>query len=115
MYERRHHPVIPREEFRRRMLRHACLAVAVLLVALGIGVVGYHVTAGLSWIDSLLNAAMILSGMGPVDVLRDPGAKLFASFYALMSGVVFLGMASIVFAPMIHRLLHRFHIDDSDR
>jgi len=82
----------------------------VLFVGLGIGVLGYHVLDGLSWIDSLLNASMILGGMGPVDPLRSSAAKIFASFYALFSGLAFIGVASLIIAPFAHRLLHRFHI-----
>jgi hypothetical protein len=75
------------------------------------GVIGYHHIGGLSWIDSLLNASMILGGMGPVDPLRSDAAKLFASFYALFSGLAFVGIASLMIAPFAHRLLHRFHIE----
>jgi hypothetical protein len=75
------------------------------------GVVGYHSIGGLSWIDSLLNASMILGGMGPVDPLHSNAAKLFASFYALFSGLAFVGIASLMIAPFAHRLLHRFHLE----
>ncbi|PYL52103.1 MAG: hypothetical protein DMF29_11500 [Verrucomicrobia bacterium] len=80
-------------------------------VALGIGVIGYYCIGGLSWIDSVLNASMILGGMGPVDPLHSSAAKLFASFYALFSGLAFIGIASLMVAPFAHRLLHRFHIE----
>jgi hypothetical protein len=83
-----------------------------MALSLGLGVLGYHLTEGLSWLDSLLNASMILGGMGPVDVLHTPAGKLFASFYALFSGAVFLGMAGIVVAPIAHRLLHRLHLEE---
>ena len=78
---------------------------------LGIGVLGYHGLAHLSWIDSLLNASMILAGMGPVDPLPTSAAKLFASFYALFSGLAFIGIVSVLLAPFVHRLLHRFHAE----
>lgn len=81
-------------------------------VALLLGTVGYHVFAGLTWLDAELNAAMILTGMGPVDPLRDPGAKVFASLYALFSGVVFLTSMGIVLAPVFHRVVHKFHLDE---
>lgn len=78
---------------------------------LSIGVLGYHGLAHLSWIDSLLNASMILAGMGPVDPLPTSAAKLFASFYALFSGLAFIGIVSVLLAPFVHRLLHRFHAE----
>jgi hypothetical protein len=81
-------------------------------VRLGTGIVGYHYIAGLSWIDSLLNASMILGGMGPVDPLKTDGAKIFASFYALFSGLAFIGIVSVLLAPFVHRLLHRVHAEE---
>lgn len=91
----------------------ASAGIAVFLVAgsLGLGMAGYHSFAGLSWIDSLLNASMILTGMGPVDPMPNSAAKLFASFYALFSGIVFLSSAAILIAPVFHRFLHRFHLE----
>ena len=82
MYERRNHPLLSRAKFARRVARHLLLALFIIGIALGIGVLGYHCIGGLSWIDSLLNASMILGGMGPVDQLQSNAAKLFASFYA---------------------------------
>jgi len=111
MYEHRTHGLISRAEFQKRVVRHVMLATIVLLVSLGLGVLGYHYVAGLQWIDALLNASMILTGMGPVDVMITRGAKLFASLYALFSGIVFLGIASVLVAPFAHRLLHRFHLE----
>jgi len=73
--------------------------------------IGYHLVAGLSWIDALVNASMILTGMGPVDQMTSVGAKLFASFYALFSGVAFLTSVAVLLAPAVHRFLHRFHLD----
>lgn len=84
------------------------------LVGVGVGVIGYHLIAGLAWIDAFLNASMILSGMGPVDRLDSPQAKLFAAFYALFSGLMFVGVMGIMLAPWLHRLFHKFHLDDSD-
>jgi hypothetical protein len=112
MYEHRKRPLIGRTAFARRVARHVKLAFAVIAIALGIGVVGYHYIGELEWLDALLNASMILSGMGPVDPLHKPMAKLFASFYALLSGLVFIGVASVLVAPFAHRLLHHFHIDE---
>jgi hypothetical protein len=113
-YEKRHHPLLSPEKFRERLTRHSLLATALLGISLLSGTAGYHFAAGLPWIDSLLNAAMILSGMGPVDLLTTPGAKLFATAYSLFSGIVFLAVAGIVFAPMAHRMLHKFHLDDDE-
>jgi len=111
MYEHRSHPLLSRAKFARRVFRHLLLALLAIGVALGIGVIGYHCIGDLSWIDSLLNASMILGGMGPVDPLHSSAAKLFASFYALFSGLAFIGIASLMVAPFAHRLLHRFHIE----
>ena len=84
-------------------------------VSLGVGVLGYRYTAGLSWIDALLNASMILTGMGPVSRLDSTGAKLFASGYALFAGVVFIASMGFVIAPIAHRLLHRFHLESEGK
>jgi len=111
MYEHRSHPLLSRAKFARRVFRHLLLALLAIGVALGIGVIGYHCIGGLSWIDSVLNASMILGGMGPVDPLHSSAAKLFASFYALFSGLAFIGIASLMLAPFAHRLLHTFHIE----
>ena|ERR1700730_123390 len=112
MYEHRNHPLLSRAQFAARVARHFLVALLVVGVGLGIGVLGYHSLAKLSWIDSLLNASMILGGMGPVDPLQSDAAKLFASCYALFSGLAFIGIASIVVAPFAHRFLHRFHLDE---
>ena len=80
--------------------------------ALGVGVVGYHYLGDLPWIDALLNASMILGGMGPVDLINSSAGKLFASFYALFSGLLFIGVASLLIAPFVHRVMHRMHLDD---
>src|SRR5438874_1407143 len=111
MYERRNHPLLSRAKFVRRVGRHALIALVAIAIALGIGVIGYHSLGGLGWIDSLLNASMILGGMGPVDPLKTSAAKIFASFYALFSGLAFIGIASLMVAPFAHRILHRFNLD----
>ena len=111
MYEHRTHHLLNPVEFAWRVARHLALALAILAFSLGIGITGYHLLAGLDWIDALLNASMILTGMGPVDVLHGDTPKLFASFYALFSGIVFLGVASVLVAPFAHRLLHKFHLE----
>ena len=112
MYEHRTRPILSRADFTKRVARHVMLAFFALAVALGIGVVGYHTLGELEWLDALLNASMILGGMGPVDPLHKPVAKLFASGYALFSGLVFIGVASLLVAPFAHRLLHRFHLEE---
>lgn len=110
MYEHRTQKILSRRDFTRRVIRQLGLVVVVLTVALSIGVLGYHYLEGIGWLDSLLNASMILGGMGPVDPLHHPAAKLFASFYALFSGVVFIGIATMLIAPFAHRFLHHFHM-----
>ncbi len=112
IYEHRAEPLLPRRQFLGRLLRHGLVALALMAGSLGLGILGYHFTEGLSWLDALLNASMILGGMGPVAELHTPAGKLFASFYALFSGAVFLGMAGIVVAPLAHRLLHRLHLEE---
>src|SRR2546422_5108287 len=114
MYEHRTAPILPRRKFMRRLGMHGLAAAAIVAVSLTLGILGYHFVAGLSWIDALLNAPMILTGMGPGGMLRSDTAKLFASFYALFSGVVFLGTASILVAPIAHRLLHRLHLEEGE-
>jgi len=112
MFEHRSQPLLPLPTFLRRLARHGGLALAVVLGSLVLGIVGYHTFEGLEWIDATLNAAMILGGMGPVDIpMRTTAGKLFASFYALYSGLVILGAAGLLFAPLVHRLLHRFHLE----
>jgi hypothetical protein len=93
-----------------------CLGIAFFLVlsALFIGIAGYHWIAGFTWIDALLNASMILGGMGPVNPLTTMGAKVFASMYSLFSGLVFIAVMGIVLSPFVHRMLHKFHMDDED-
>jgi hypothetical protein len=111
MFEHRADPLLPRRVFLRRQALHAGLSGLLVGASLGLGVVGYHVLERLPWLDSLLNASMILGGMGPVDPVRSDGGKLFASFYALFSGIAFLAAAGVIFAPLFHRFLHRFHLE----
>jgi hypothetical protein len=114
MYEHRTEPLLPAALFYRRLLRHALLAAALMGASLAAGVLGYHLTEGLPWIDALVNASMILGGMGPVDQLHTDAGKIFASVYALFAGIVFLVTAGILIAPAAHRLLHRVHLDEPD-
>ena len=114
MFEHRTDPILPRHTFLFRVLGYLTLAILLIGVALGIGVVGYHVLGGLPWIDALVNASMILGGMGPVDPIASHAGKLFASFYALFSGLLFIGAASIILAPFVHRVMHKLHLDDDE-
>jgi len=115
IYEHYRQPLISRTEFFLRVLLHIGIAVGIVIASLAIGITGYHVFEGLSWIDSTVNAAMILGGMGPVNQLYTNAGKLFAAFYALFSGIVFLVAVAVMLAPVVHRLLHRFHVEfDSD-
>lgn len=111
-YERRHHPLLPRRKFVARLARNISLAAALIGGALVVGTLGYRLLAGFDWIDAILNASMILTGMGPVNPLPNDSSKLFASGYALFSGVVFLMSVGVILAPIVHRFLHHFHLDD---
>ena len=100
---------------RRKYVRSAIFAGGLICAALGIGVMGYHYLDDLPWIDALVDASMILGGMGPVNPLKNDGAKLFASIYALFSGLIFLASTAVIVAPWIHWLLHRLHADDEPK
>ncbi len=112
--ERKNEPLVTRRVFIRRVILYAVFSIVIISASLAVGVLGYHFTEGLSWVDSLLNASMLLGGMGPVDPLRTVAGKLFASFYALFSGVVFLVAVGVLIAPVFHRLLHSFHFAPED-
>jgi len=109
MFEQHKQAVIPFNLFIGRFLQSVIIAVVFIILSLFMGAAGYHFTEGLSWIDSTLNASMILAGMGPVNMLNTTAGKLFATFYALYSGIAFLTTAAILLAPIIHRFLHKFH------
>lgn len=111
MYESKRQPPLKRRQFAHRMLLHSALAAALLAASLGIGIVGYEVLERLPFLDALLNAAMLLGGMGPVNAPVTPSGKLFASLYALYAGLVFIVTAALLLTPLVHRLLHRFHWD----
>lgn len=112
MYERKHEPLISRRAFLRRLLWHAGVALGVIVFSLLLGILGYRAFEAMAWIDALLNASMLLGGMGPVAELHTTAGKLFASFYALYAGVIFLVIAGILIAPVFHRMLHHFHLED---
>ncbi|NJC97553.1 MAG: hypothetical protein C3F07_15340 [Anaerolineales bacterium] len=112
MYERHRQPLASRKVFARRLALNGLIGMSLLAFSLGMGMVGYHFLENLSWIDSLLNASMILGGMGPVDPMRTDAGKIFASFYAIYSGVILLASVGILIAPIFHRFLHHFHLAD---
>jgi len=109
--ERRHEALLPRREFALRQVRYSLGAAAIVGVSLGIGVLGYHVFCHLDWVDSLLNASFILTGMGPVNPMTTVAGKLFASVYAIFSGVAFLSTIGVLMTPLAHRFLHQFHLE----
>ena len=114
IFEHRRQPLAPPGEFRRRMLGSLGLAVAVIGGSLLAGVLGYHYWGGIGWLDALVNASMILGGMGPVDPITRSAGKWFESAYALYSGIALLTSVGLIFAPAVHRLLHAFHVEAGD-
>lgn len=111
MFEHKLQPIASRSTFIKRMAAMFGLAMGMIAAALSLGIGGYHWIAGLSWIDALLNASMILGGMGPVDTLRTTASKLFASAYAIFSGLMFISVMGVILAPALHRIIHKFHLD----
>ncbi len=114
MFEHRRQPLLATHEFLIRQLIFLLAALGIIAGSLVLGILGYHFLEGLSYIDSLVNAAMLLGGMGPVNELHTTAGKLFASFYALYSGIVFLVSVGVILAPLYHRFLHRFHLEMED-
>jgi hypothetical protein len=114
MFEHRSEPLLPWGEFVRRMLGSAIFGATMVMICLAIGIAGYHVLGQLGWIDSLVNASMILGGMGPVDAIHTTSGKLFESAYALFSGVAFITSVGVFLAPALHRLLHKLHLESED-
>ena len=113
-YERHNQPLLPRRQFLFRLLRHLGFGLFLILASLTIGVLGYHFTENLPWLDSILNASMILGGMGPVNTLATAAGKVFASLYALFAGIIFLVAAGVFIAPVVHRWLHKMHLDQDE-
>jgi hypothetical protein len=111
VFEHRAQPLLPWNAFTRRILRYAGFALGMVLGSWLMGAVGYRVLEGMGWVDAILNAAMILGGMGPVNELHTTAGKLFASVYALFAGIVFLMAVGVILAPIAHRLYHRFHLE----
>ena len=103
-------PLAPRTVFIRRLITHGAVGFAIIGCSLVVGILGYHSLTDMGWVDAILNASMIMGGMGPVDILHTDAAKLFASAYALYSGCVLLISVGVLFAPVIHRILHHLHL-----
>ncbi len=114
MFEHRRQRLLDPPTFFLRMARHGVWALLLILFSLIFGTLGFAFFAGLSWIDSFLNASMLLGGMGPVGDMGPPQGKIFASLYALYSGLVFLFVAGLLLGPVLHRMLHRFHLDEEE-
>ncbi len=112
IFEHKNEPLLPRDLFVKRMVENLLLGAVTIFFSLMIGIIGYHYFEGIGWIDSLLNASMILGGMGPVNELHTDTGKIFASMYALFSGIIFLVTVGIIIAPAVHRFLHSLHIDE---
>jgi len=112
MYEHHKQPLASRKVFAQRLTRNGLIGLLLLMFSLGGGMIGYHFLENLSWIDALLNASMILGGMGPVTPLQTNAGNIFASFYAIYSGVILLASVGVLAAPIFHRFLHHFHLAD---
>ena len=106
-----HRPLLPRKTYALRLVRSASIALSIMAASLSIGMVGYHGFEKLNWLDSFLNASMILAGMGPANELHTSGGKLFAGCYAIFSGIIFLSMTAVLLSPVAHRFLHRMHLE----
>jgi hypothetical protein len=115
MYEHHSEPLLPRRQFLRRLARHGAIAMTFLLVSLAMGTCGFHWSAPQDWLDAFLNAAMLLGGMGPVGSFEQPIGKVFAGLFALYAGIVFLGAALVLLAPIVHRILHKLHLEEQSK
>jgi hypothetical protein len=111
LFEHRSQPLLSRRQFLSRLAKSAGIALALVMASLGAGMIGYHLTEHLNWIDSFLNAAMLLGGMGPVNAPATFWGKIFAGVYALYCGLAVIMIAGLLLAPLAHRLLHRFHLE----
>ena len=115
MFEHKEARLLSKKQFANRLLRSVLVSIGIVAFSLLLGTVGYHFFAGLDWLDSFYNSSMILTGMGPVNKLETDGAKLFASFYALYSGLAFLGTIAVVVTPIAHRIMHKFHVEEDEK
>jgi hypothetical protein len=111
MYEKKYHPLLAIEAFRRRLWQHGTVALIATLFSLAVGILGYRYTEGMSWLDAFFNASMILGGMGPASTLASPEGKIFASIYAIYCGFFLIICGGLLLAPVFHRILHRFHAE----
>ncbi len=114
-YEQRDARLLPLRQFLRRMARHGAIVLAFALMSIAAGMVGFHVFAAQAWIDAFLNTAMLLGGMGPVGEIQSTGGKLFAGFFALYAGLAFIAAFAVLTAPVVHRLIHRFHVEERSK
>lgn len=115
MFEKRHEPLASTSKFLVRLARNIILGLLLIAIAEYIGMTGYHYFENMSWIDAFVNAAMILSGMGPLSPLATNAGKIFAGFYALFSGLAFIFVIGIILAPILHRFFHKFHLDSNQK
>lgn len=113
MYEKSHQPLAPRHVFLKRLFFNLVAGIFLICFAMIVGMLGYHFFEEMAWIDAFANAAMILSGMGPLTPLHSVGGKVFAGFYALFSGLFFILVVGLVFSPVVHRFFHQIHLKDS--
>jgi len=113
-YEHKGEPVVSREVFLRRLGLNALVALAIIGVSLIAGIIGYRTLEGMEWIDAFLESAMLLGGMGPIHAPMTPAGKIFAGVYALYSGILVIGTAGIILAPIFHRVLHSLHVEDDE-
>lgn len=111
-YEHRSHSLLPKRRFLQRLGHHAAVAIGLIVASLAVGTVGYHLFGGQAWIDAFLNSAMLLGGMGPIGEIRSDGGKIFAAFFALYAGLLLIAVTTIILAPVLHRILHRVHLED---
>ena len=113
-FEHKNHQILPFKKFVLRVIKYFLFSILLIAFSLAIGTIGYHYYAKIPWVDAFYNASLILTGMGPVDEMPTDNAKLFASFYALFSGIAFLSTVAVIFAPIAHRLLHVLHVKEED-
>jgi hypothetical protein len=111
MFEHKNQPLLNKKAYWKRTLKFGTISIILMLISIFIGIFGYHFLGNIGWIDSFYNASMILTGMGPVSQLSSNSAKIFSSFYAIYSGVAFLVMVGVLFAPAFHRFFHKLHMD----
>ena len=113
-FERKNQKLLSKPDFYIRIVKHVLVATMLVAFSIAWGAVGYHLLEKISWIDSFYNASMILTGMGPVNILHHDSSKIFASLYAVYGGIILLAITGIIMAPLAHRLLHIFHLQEND-